>query len=576
MPGVRASGGPDADGFGAGIGRTLQQAGNQATAIILEAQRKADETAIDEATNALYQLEATRVYDAQTGVLSTRGKDALPAAQSVYEEYDKLVSDLSGNLNERQREAFHQRADRFRLGLFKRVENHVHGEIGRHMQATQQARIENAHQAAVANYDDPDRIRLELARETEAVLKMAEGQDPEVIKATIAEVHSRTHMGVIDRMLQNQQGELARAYYNQNREAIRGDQLGRVEAVIADAETAEQEQRYTEDILAYGQSEEESINLARSVVAGKMQDRVVQRLRHRFAEQKQFEQQQREQAFNDQWAALEQNPATANERDIPRNIWVSLSPQQQQALKRHAEQLRKGIQPSLEDDDTWALYDGLRQQAINPEQRPAFVMRDLTPLRSQLPEREFREIYELQQQLKSEATQSAAPGPADTRANKLLNGIRTSTQIANDSLQTAGVDPQAKPGTEDHTTALKFRRSLDQAIVQHQMTTGKEASGTEIQALADSLLMRIAGNESPAFGWWNLFAFTPPGGLYSSYRAAAWAKGEKGAYLMDLAIDDVPEDFQKRSRAALRNRGLAVTDEMVVFAYREKLARENQ
>jgi hypothetical protein len=542
------------------VARGLGQATDAISRIAMTERDRADEATaranaamVDEATNGLYQFEQTRIFDAKAGLLAQRGKNAIGAAQSVYADYDKQVSEIAAGLaNEYQRQAFNQRATRFRMEMARRVESHVAGETVAYEKAMTTAQIENSAAAAIANYDDPDRVRLELSNQTAAIVKSLEGQDPAVVKAAVEKASGVTHVGIIERMIANGKDEQAKAYFDANKGLIPGDKLADMEAKIEQVGALGRGQRIADGLMALTASESDAVNRVRQDVSDpKVRDIAITEIKQRWAEKRRVEADQNQELFNSAWRQLE-NAGGQVDR-IQRAGWTQLAPDQQEALERRAEQLRERKEPVM-DDATWARYDAIRMQAINPETQAEFLRRDLLLERHNLPAAEFRQLYDMQQSMR----QQAVNGRGGEKAEKLLAGIRTSDQVANDALAAVGLDPAVKLDDDEdqYKQVLLFRRSLDNEVAQFQLSEGREASPLEVQAIADRLLIKNRIKET--------------------FLGLDFLNPDTEKFAFEVEPSDVPAKDRAEIVKALRSKGRPVNESNILVVYRLKLSQNAQ
>jgi hypothetical protein len=247
LPGVRLTAAPSIDAAAA-PGDKLMRIGAD---IYADETRKQDEIAVMEADNKLSDWEVKRLYDPQNGALNKRGKDAFGLPDQVGKELDDTIGEIRTSLsNDRQRMAFERRATARKTDINTTLSKHVFGEIRKHDDAETENFIANSRQSAVLNYDNPDRIGLEIERQQGAIVDYANrnGLGPEYVKQKVAQVHSDTHVGVIDRMLANGQDRGAKVYFDGVRTDIAGNDITKVEQKLQVAITEGEGMRAADDV----------------------------------------------------------------------------------------------------------------------------------------------------------------------------------------------------------------------------------------------------------------------------------------------------------------------------------------
>lgn len=247
LPNARLTAAPDIGSAGA-VGNQLLRAGAEMYA---DEVRKQDEIAVLEADRKMSEWETKRLYDPQGGALTRRGKDAFGLPDQVGQELDETIGQIRGSLsNERQRMAFDRRAIARKTDINTALSKHVFSEIRKHDDAETENYIANSRQAAVLNYSNLERVGLEIERQRAAVIDYASrnGLGAEYVKQKIAQVHSDTHVNVIDRMLANGQDQGAKAYFDSVRTDIAGSDITKVEAKMQTALTEGAAMRSADDV----------------------------------------------------------------------------------------------------------------------------------------------------------------------------------------------------------------------------------------------------------------------------------------------------------------------------------------
>jgi hypothetical protein len=247
LPNARLTAAPSIEGAGA-VGNQIARIGAQMYA---DEMQKQDEVAVLEADRKLSEWENKRLYDPQNGALARRGKDAFGLPDEVNKDLDAFLGEVRGSLsNDRQRAAFERRAIARKRDVSTTLSRHVFGEIRKHDDAETENYLANARQAAVANFQDPARVELEIERQSAAISDFARrnGMGAEYTKQKIAQATSDTHVGVIDRMLANGADGAAKQYFDRARTAIAGNDVAKVEQKLMVAVTEGEGMRAADDV----------------------------------------------------------------------------------------------------------------------------------------------------------------------------------------------------------------------------------------------------------------------------------------------------------------------------------------
>jgi hypothetical protein len=215
IQGGRRSYAPSAEDFGADAGKGLVDAGLAAYKSEIARQ---DQIAVLEADRKLSEWENKRLYDPKDGALGVKGKDAFGLPDTVNKEYTDFTTELEKSLaNERQRDVFRRAASSRSKDINTTLSRHVFTEVRNFDNSETTNYLKNSQQAAALNYNDPNRVGLEIERQHAAISDFAKRNGivgSETEKQMRAQAISDTHVGVIDRFLANGQDQAASDYFN--------------------------------------------------------------------------------------------------------------------------------------------------------------------------------------------------------------------------------------------------------------------------------------------------------------------------------------------------------------------------
>lgn len=256
LPSVRQTAVETPQSLGAGVADTVERIGlEQFGRLHEEARRRADETALLGADRQLADFELARLHDPTKGAFATvKGKDAAGLLDTVPQEYDDLASKIETGLNASQRDAFARLKHQRRAGLMQSVTSYADREVQQYHDTEAKAALATSVQTAVANFDNPERLAQEIQRQGLIADGMASqnGLGPEARAALKAESVSRTHLGVLDRMLAQGNDITAATYYAANKDQIAGDDRAKVERVLETASTEGAALRASNDLWTAG------------------------------------------------------------------------------------------------------------------------------------------------------------------------------------------------------------------------------------------------------------------------------------------------------------------------------------
>jgi hypothetical protein len=503
--------------------------------------KRADEIALLDAQNKLDQWENPRLYDPQSGALSVHGKDAMPLPEQIAGEYDQVTGAIAMGLgNDRQKLAFAKVKESRGQQLDLTIRKHVYGEMQRYEGQELQSTITNATNNAIANASDPRRVGIELARAVDAIKTHAPrlGLGPEEVAQQVDAVTTKTHVGVIEGLLAQDQTKTAQVYFDETKSAIKGEALARIEKALSVGKTRSEGQKAADAIVAAGGTLTEQREKARAIDDPDVRDNVMQRIEHEDAVKEKVQREAEQATLTNAYGIVDR---TKSVDGIPPADVVTLA-NHMPALRAYAIARAKGV--PVETD--YPTYYGLLSKA--GDDPAAFVKENLLTYRAKLDDGEFKQLADIQLRIKN-GDRAAA--------DKATSAFRTHDQIVKDSLTNYGIDPTPRDGSPEAKAIAQFRRMLDLRVA----ALGQEhPKNDDIQRIADDLLSQ--SNTIPG-SWWNIF----PGGKPFF---------DQTKRVIDYQVSDVPAADRTQIEASLRANGQPVSDAMVLNVYIEHQARRRK
>lgn len=222
----------------AGAGGVLARVGAATFAKVQQEERdKADQVAGLAMDNAFATWESDTLYNPQTGALTKKGKDALGLPEQVAESFTKKAGEIEATIgNERQRAVFNRIKAQRQQGLDLNVRRHVFQEMQTYGREELAAKVENAHNGAIAKALDPDAVAMEMSEAISAIKEVGPklGLGPAAIEKQVAAFQSKTIDGVITRLFANGLDRQAKAYFEDAKEKglLDGAGLAQIEAKV--------------------------------------------------------------------------------------------------------------------------------------------------------------------------------------------------------------------------------------------------------------------------------------------------------------------------------------------------------
>jgi hypothetical protein len=179
------------------------------------------------ADNVAFQDADLLLSKAQT-VIDTearkmQGKNAGGAVDFAGNEWKNKVGEIRSTLvNDDQKLKFDESVKSRESQLYRSVQNHMGTEFLNYQTQSAQDYMDNEYANAIRNYTDPESIQSSMDNQESSYLRLAEmkGFDEETREKGLRDIRTKTHSGVIDRMLAQGDSKLAKDYYEANKDQI--------------------------------------------------------------------------------------------------------------------------------------------------------------------------------------------------------------------------------------------------------------------------------------------------------------------------------------------------------------------
>jgi len=475
MPNVRVNTRAPVEAFG-GVpsGIDLSGVSRVAAEIWQEEQQKANQIAILDASSKLANTSTTLQVQAQ----QRRGKDAFELPDFLQAEWKKATDQIRQSLsNDVQRMAFDARVASEWASLNASVQRHVASERQAYDEATTQAFLATKENDAITNYQDPDRVALDVSEQTAAIRDWGRrnGAPQELIEQRIAETQSRVYAGVIGRYLDSGQDLAAKQFYEAHKDKLTGADASRVERAVQAGSILGEAQRHADAIIA-----QEGITRAAAFAqARQIED---PQIRQATEQQLEIEFRRRDQAEREAYEALLEEAASFVERGQrpPATIWSQFKAKDRASITRW---LLEGSSPGGVRTDVVTYYD-LKTKAYSddPKKVKEFAEADLLSYRHKLSATDFKDLLNLQIRIKK------GEGSID---EENATGYRTVSQMVNDALLAIGLTSSPGTGSEEAQRVAAFRRRIDEDIAAEKISKNKkELSSAEVQQIIDNALIK--------------------------------------------------------------------------------------
>lgn len=486
LPGVRDEvlASPETFGGGAGLEQmdaAAQRLSKSGAEIATFEKIKADQVAVNDATNKLSVASQDILTNQKDGVLTLQGKNAMNAPNIAADKFKKNADEIAADLNTPdQRGMFARVQQNLAKEMDRTVQAHVGVQIRKYDDASTESLIKTSQNAAALAYGDPTTIGTNIQRQKVAVSQYAQrhGMPDDWKTEKTTEVVSATHEGVLKRMLGDGHDEMAVQYLEANKSDIDAKVLDQLRPIMKEGTLRGISQRNADSFWDKSDGDfGKAMDQAREIENPDQRQRTEQELRMRQEDQQRSLRASQENAFQDGWKKViqsgVQDPAAIRDM-IPPAQWIAMGPEHTNALLK-----APGLAPT--DKDAWAKWQWI---ARDPDE-----LAKLSPSEVQVALQDFNK----QDRAKEISRWEAASRGIDKTIIPAKDFDRAAAQVI------PGYNPKKLVG-DSAVTAKSLHEDITAEMLDWQKSTGKPANPEERQKIIDKTIADRTFNQPTWFG----------------------------------------------------------------------------
>lgn len=279
------------------IGEGMMKAGTALSAMAEKAQLEADQLRVIDSTNEAVKAQMALTYDKTNGFLNLKGKQALerpdgkPLDIEYTEKFENQLAIIEEKLgNDQQKKLFRQSTASLTKQFIGSVNNHVAAEYKDYQTATFNGTIDVSTQKMALNFGDPTIIAEQQKLITSAVAARDKNLPEEQRAANLVKALSPGNTAVVSSAIEAGNHAYAKEFLLQNSAFITPENRLHLAKAVELGGFEERTQGYAEKFLSEAKGDfKTAIELARTKLSGKDEDRTVERLKVRADEAKQVD-----------------------------------------------------------------------------------------------------------------------------------------------------------------------------------------------------------------------------------------------------------------------------------------------
>lgn len=537
LPSTRVSMDAPIEAFGGGqAAANVTRAGNALIDIVSQEKEKADTSWSMEYYANLARKKQELFWDTKNGVITKKGKDSFEAPDTYGKQFDDYADSLETNISASQKAMALKIREKEKTEFNGQVLRHVSGESLKYQDEATASAITVARNDAVLGYGDDNIVQQKIKLQEDAYLQTANGKPPALVELEMKKLRSSTHIAVIERMLDNNDDINAQKYFDKYKPEF-NEKVGDVEGKLKAGVLLGSSQRKSDEIFSSTNNLGAALEESRKIEDPKLREETTSRVKDRYAMKKLAQVQQDESNF---YAADKILAKTGDFDKLPANLRNSFTASDQNKLKDIAKHNREGTEPVTD----WESYYDLRTMASTPETKNKFLQLNPMSIRDKLSNTEFKEIINLQTSLRK----------GDPKAEKLLDGFRTHSDIINTTIRELKINPNANPGSPQAQQMSLFKRAIEKEFVAFKESHGREPRSLEFQEIADKLIRPVVIEK----------------GFFSDTTKRAFEIDKLQNKI--IKFDDIPSGERNKIETLLRARKIPVSEDKIVSLYNRKLS----
>jgi len=273
-------------------GEGMMQAGGALSAIAQNAQREADQLRVIDSTNQAVKAQMYLTYDQKDGFLNLKGENALkrpdgkPLDIEYTEKFENQLAIIEEKLgNDNQKKMFRVATAGLTRQFIGSINAHVGAEYKEFQTATFNGTIDVSTQKMTLNWGDPNIVAEQQNLIKSAVAARDKDLPEEQRQANLVKALSPGNSAVVSSAIDAGNVLYAKEYLLQNAQYITPENRLVLSKAVEMGNFEERTQTLAEQIYTEAKGDKtKALEIARTKLSGKEEDKTIERLKVRFAE----------------------------------------------------------------------------------------------------------------------------------------------------------------------------------------------------------------------------------------------------------------------------------------------------
>lgn len=490
-PRMQPTASPESFGGGAGlagVNEQFQRIASSTGEIATFEKLRADQTAVEEAQAKMSAAHEDILYNPQTGVLGSKGTDALKAQDAGRKRFEDAAKNVASNLHGPQQVGAFQKWVQGQAANFNKVTMvHVDQQLAEHDKQSLTELVKNQSSLAALGHGDPNIVASAFSTVDDNLDHFAKRNrlDKDAADEMKADVHGQMHSNVVSEMLKQGFSEQADSYFKANAADIEPQYKEKISNAILEGNVRTQSTKAANDIWKQTDG-----NLTEAFKAvDKIENLNVQEMtRARLRELQRDKIDGQEATQNDFYQSAFKQIQSAEKKGAAINIQTAVDPTTWTGMDAaNREKIKKLVLNDTTDAQkytTFSLMTPEEKKAITPDQ----LQQDWLPYMAPKDRKGVMSDW-------TKARSSNIDAQLSHDQNNLIADSAKSLGVGG---LDASHDPKKLKG--DNAQAYHdFNMTAQDAILNFEKTKlggARKASAEETQSILDNLMMKRVGQHS--------------------------------------------------------------------------------
>lgn len=476
------------------LGQDMNQAGAIFARIAEQAAREANDLRVNDAMNKVVAARLHYTHDKTDGFINRLGETAIqPDAQGrsledVYNEKfgNEITSIAAGLGNDAQRTAFGANVGQVVNQFHSNLQTHLSQEGQRYEMGVRKSTITLAQNAALKEWDQPDKIAASRNAITQAIASDKSLSPEQRAIETINQL-SPMHGAVVATAMEKNKLDFAAQYLQVFDAEMAPDTKMRLQKALDVGTTRVRVQAFGDSIMESKLPMEDALKLAREGFTGEERDQAVKELHNRYQEADIAQTNKAKDLGKQAWSSV---MSTGRLSNLQIAALTDTAPEELRQIRDWQDQKRRQAKAEAEGGSAAkeGAYYGLRRLAMDDAQK--FANLDLSKSEPYLSKGDYRHLIEVQ----------ASIGKADAKAMESQRTIRNTLGTIRAEVTAIGIDLTPKEGTPAARETALFMDALTRSLDDATKAKGAALTPEEGKRVGMGLLREGVEQGSGLFG----------------------------------------------------------------------------